>query len=134
MITFIASVALSTTIVQGITKEQGDLNVTRFDLPQGTVTVYLPDDMMAGDTISGTVVPSPKGTGRIAEQNAGVLTGYVVTIQGEKPKRDKGLPVWTIPAGVATVAVALNTPDGKPVATAECPLTPPGYLHNFDKF
>ncbi len=134
MFTFIASLALSATVVQGISKEQGDLQVTTFELPQGQITVYLPDDMIAGDTISGTVVPNPKGTGRAAELNGTTLMGYVITVQGEKPKRNTGLPVWTIPAGAAAVVLAVTTPGGASVATANVPITGPGLLDNPAKF
>src|SRR5262249_34435517 len=37
------------------------LSTATFDTLQGTVTANLPDDLMAGDTISGTVVAEPKG-------------------------------------------------------------------------
>ena len=37
------------------------VRATVFDTAQGTVKVYLPDDIRAGDTISGTVVVDPKG-------------------------------------------------------------------------
>jgi hypothetical protein len=36
------------------------LNTTVFDTLYGTVTVNLPDDLAAGDTISGTVISAPK--------------------------------------------------------------------------
>src|SRR5438445_2555584 len=37
------------------------LNTTSFDTLVGTVTVNLPDDLSAGDTISGTVISETKG-------------------------------------------------------------------------
>lgn len=134
MTLLIASIALSASFMQGETKVQGDLRIATFDLPQGKITVYLPDDMMAGDTISGTVLPTPKGDGRIAEQNGATLTGYVVTVEGSRPKRSSGPPTWAIPAGVAAVTIAVTKPDGGVVATASCPVTPPGYLDNPSKF
>lgn len=38
------------------------LNKLTFDTLNGRVTTYLPDDLRAGDTISGTVVAEPKGS------------------------------------------------------------------------
>src|SRR5258706_16015029 len=43
------------------TSTAGGLKVTIFNTANGRVIVNLPDDMMAGDTISGTVVAEPKG-------------------------------------------------------------------------
>ena len=40
---------------------KGGLNVVTFDTINGQVIVNLPDDMRAGDTISGTVVAEPEG-------------------------------------------------------------------------
>ncbi|MGZ5437669.1 MAG: carboxypeptidase-like regulatory domain-containing protein [Pyrinomonadaceae bacterium] len=39
----------------------GGLHVVTFTLPEGRIKISLPDDMRAGDTISGTVVTEPKG-------------------------------------------------------------------------
>ncbi len=57
--------------------------VTDFEAPQGRIRVYLPDDMRAGDTISGTVYVEPKGTGTDREANAKVLSGLVVSIDSD---------------------------------------------------
>jgi hypothetical protein len=50
------------------------LLTTSFETPQGKVSVYFPDDMRPGDTISGTVIEVPSA--------AGSLTGYVIDIGG----------------------------------------------------
>jgi len=53
--------------------------------PQGKVTVYLPDDMSAGDTISGTVVAEPAGkTEEERAKNQDQLNGYVVDVAKSK--------------------------------------------------
>lgn len=57
--------------------------VTDFDAPQGKIRVYLPDDMAAGDTISGTVYVEPKGTGAEREANAKLLQGVSVAIDAD---------------------------------------------------
>lgn len=54
--------------------------VTEFDTPQARIQVYLPDDMAAGDTISGTVFAEPKGEGAAREANAKLVEGLVVSI------------------------------------------------------
>ncbi len=55
-----------------------------FDLPQAKITVYLPDDIVAGDTISGTVLAEPKpGYVQDNSPNSETLTGVVVDL-GDK--------------------------------------------------
>jgi hypothetical protein len=56
--------------------------VTELRAPEGMVQVYLPADMMAGDTISGTVVAEPRGTGEERTKNEGVLNGYAIAVAG----------------------------------------------------
>src|SRR5437660_8850740 len=50
------------------------LSTVKFDTPSGQLTLNLPDDMRAGDTITGTVIPEPKGsTEEERNTNRGVL-------------------------------------------------------------
>lgn len=64
------------------------LQTATFDTAQGKIRVYLPDDMAAGDTISGTVIAEPKGgTDEERRRNADTLNGYVVEIQGMRASR-----------------------------------------------
>ena len=63
-------------------KTGNGLRTITFDIPPGRVTVNLPDDMMAGDTISGTVIAEPKGkTQQEREKNRGELEGLVFEIK-----------------------------------------------------
>jgi hypothetical protein len=51
--------------------------IVKFTTPHGVVKVYLPDDMRAGDTISGSVVGEPKGqTQEERARNLASLNGY----------------------------------------------------------
>jgi hypothetical protein len=120
MLPIIALFAVVAPAVEGVTKEQGDVMVTTFDLPQGKVTVYLPDDMMAGDTIGGTVVATPSGTGSAAERNGAVLNGYVVELQGQGPRGSGGNPTWTLPAGINAVEIVLRSSDGRTQGNSSC--------------
>ena len=61
------------------------LRIITFDTSVGRVKVNLPDDIRAGDTISGTVFNEPKGnTGEEKAKNQSVLNGYVVEIGHQK--------------------------------------------------
>src|SRR6266849_6852518 len=65
---------------------RGGLQVATFDTLQGRVIVNLPDDMAAGDTISGTVVAEPKGsTDDERAKNLAVLQGYVIEMKQTQP-------------------------------------------------
>ncbi len=86
------------------TKTAGGLQVTTFDTSYGRVVVNLPDDMMAGDTISGTVVAEPKGqTPEERAKNMLELNGYV--IEFEPPKKPDGT---SNPKVTAQVMAALS--------------------------
>src|SRR5262249_5792964 len=61
------------------TKTANGLFVSTFDTPQGKIKVNLPDDMAAGDTISGTVDIEPAGKNDAERaQNQTELNGEVV--------------------------------------------------------
>lgn len=61
----------------------------------GNVKLFLPDDMAAGDTISGTVVAEPKGnTPEERAKNRDTLEGLVVEIGDQKVPVSKGMFTW----------------------------------------
>jgi hypothetical protein len=75
--------------VTTVTQSTDGMRVVNFDVPQGHVIVNLPDDMRAGDTISGTVVTEPKGsTDQERSRNTAELNGYVVELNSPKPQND----------------------------------------------
>lgn len=58
------------------------LRIVTFDTSAGRVKVNLPDDMMAGDTISGTVIAEPKGNNEAERsRNLAELSGFVVELR-----------------------------------------------------
>src|SRR5712691_10488012 len=78
------------------------LRVVTFDNAEGRVIVNLPDDMRAGDTISGTVMAEPKGqTPEERATNTSVLTGCVIEI--EPPKNADGTSNPKVQAQVTVV-------------------------------
>ncbi len=65
-------------------KTAGGLTTVTFHLDHGEITVNLPDDIRAGDTISGTVVEEPKGqTKEERAMNQTELNGLVIEIDGK---------------------------------------------------
>jgi len=73
----------------------GGLQKVTFDTSPGLIHVYLPDDLRAGDTISGTVVAEPKGqTPEERARNLTELNGYVIELETpKKPDRTSNLKV-----------------------------------------
>jgi hypothetical protein len=120
-----AAALVPATVVQGTTAAVGGLQTTTFNLPEGRLTVLLPADVVAGDTISGTVIAVPNGTGAAGAANEATLQGLVVDIEGAKPRRPGMQPTWLIPAvPVALLTVTLFDPDGEAVGTCDVPALP----------
>src|SRR5215510_12224699 len=94
------------------------LHTATFDTLQGTVTAKLPDDLSAGDTISGTVVAEAKGkTPQEKAQNLDQLNGYVVELANQPVPVDNKVAKWAIPTtAAASIPLILKNLDGKEVA------------------
>ena len=61
------------------------LYVINFTTPQGLIRVNLPDDMAAGDTVSGSLYAEPTGKNETeSARNRDELNGYVVELAGQK--------------------------------------------------
>jgi hypothetical protein len=110
------------------------LKTTTFSSAQGTVTVYLPADVRAGDTISGAVVAEPAGdTPEERARNRDRLDGYVVAVAGQETEVSSARGRWLVPATATAFAVALTDPSGRTVELEPTPLqsadavTPPGF-------
>jgi hypothetical protein len=92
---------------------RGGLQTVTFDTLQGKVNVNLPDDIMAGDTISGTVVVEPKGqTQDEREKNLSELSGYVIELK--PPEGSKQQDVTKVPLsalGSAEIRYRLSLPS-----------------------
>lgn len=69
------------------------MHTATFATPNGSVKVHLPDDMAAGDTISGTVVAEAKGgTQEERSNNMAELRGYVIDLAPNDPNSMSGRP------------------------------------------
>jgi hypothetical protein len=99
----------------------GGLIKVNFNVEGGRVIVNLPDDMMAGDTISGTVVAEPKGqTPEERTKNLTDLNGYVVEL--ETPKQPNGTSNPKVEAKV-TINLSPFTVILPQTTTPSAPLT-----------
>ncbi len=124
------------------------LNTTTFDTLAGTVTVNLPDDLAAGDTISGTVIAEVKKPTDTAKDQSprdiDELSGYVVEVAEQKtpmkkadgnqidfcknPGEKDGLNIidfcksWTVPEIATSIPIVLKNKAGVVVGRADIPV------------
>ena len=100
---------------QPSTSQSPGINQTVFQTPAGKVTVYLPSDMSAGDTISGTVVAEPAAPKdpKKQKENSDELNGYVIELDKNHSRvSDKALR-WNLPATISNVGIPLILKDAK---------------------
>jgi hypothetical protein len=105
------------------------LQTVTFDTMSGRVIVNLPDDMRAGDTISGTVVAEPKGnTEEERANNAVKLSKVKLRIGSRFPKDQKDLLLMITPRVITDFSAQLPESFNYTIrldapATAEPPVT-----------
>jgi hypothetical protein len=127
----VTAYALRTTPAQGggqvqATTSAGDgLRTVTFDTPSGKIYVRLPDDMRAGDTVSGTLVSEPRG-GTEAERagNLDALRGYQVDVGGQKVTAPEGSFKWVVPSHSIKPIIIIDVGSGKELANAPVPAQP----------
>lgn len=92
---------------------------------QGKIKVNLPDDMAAGDTVSGTVNVEPAGQNESERgRNNTELNGYVIEVGGQKTSvNGKTLP-FMIPLTITpTMKLMTISNKGQMVCTSELPIS-----------
>jgi hypothetical protein len=109
----------------GTTERAPGLQKAAFGTPEGRVTVHFPDDMRAGDTLSGVVLAEPEGDSEKKRQKSqDRLSGLVVEMEGQRARVSEGRARWSIPAGAGTVLRLLDS-KGKELARTAVPFQPP---------
>ena len=126
-----ASLALAQAPSQSVTAKVGSdpgVIIVTFVLPSGAIYVDLPNDMAAGDTLSGTVIAEPQGPTEIERaQNLAELSKYQVEVAGQKAKLGNFgfiLPKLSDTSGPQPVSVVLKDSAGKELGKAEVPTRP----------
>lgn len=105
------------------------LTTTIFSTPRGRLRVNLPNDMAAGDKISGTIFAEADGRDqREQTRNLGELRGYVIEVEKQKTAASSSSPATgtpftlAIPASGATTNLILRDKDGDEVARRTLPI------------
>lgn len=105
------------------------LNSTTFTTPQGVIKVNLPEDMAAGDTISGTVTAEPTGQNEAERaQNLAELKSHVLVFEGQQTPVGAGTFSWSIPRPLNMNSKNISLLQrGQNAATSTIPIsaTPP---------
>jgi hypothetical protein len=106
--------------------------MARVITPEGIIRINLPDDIAAGDTISGTVFTEPKGANEAEKtQNQSVLNGYVIDL-GDGNKVTPGKPgfTWTpqilqtpAPSKYLIRIIEVIGRNGSPVSSINVPIS-----------
>ena len=115
------------------------LHTLTFKTPKGTLSVYLPDDASAGDTIRGTVLAEPAGR-TAAEQkvNLDELNGYVLELGGQEIQAGEPWFTHIVPTalGGAVEKVRLTSARRAEMGSTQIPIrslapsaAEPGILH-----
>ena len=108
-----ASVPIPTPTVGGTNElkveASNGLRIVTFDATSGRVLLHLPDDMRAGDTISGTVTAEPKGqTPEERAKNLETLNGYTITLWPNPPPAKPGEGILRLPVKDPTFTFPLT--------------------------
>lgn len=93
---------------QTITTQKG-LTTAVFNTSNGKIKVYLPDDMRAGDTISGRIVSEPDGkNARQTEKNIAELKKYSINISTEKYSIDNADKTFQLKVSDRTITGSIE--------------------------
>lgn len=121
MTTLIAAISLASTPLAPLPAGENWLSVAgiqaaTFRLDEGTVTVYAPRDLMAGDRFSGSVFCEPAGdSSDVRAKNMDALKGYRLSMLGsETAVNGMGFSA-TVPSDASRVDLALRKGDGMAV-------------------
>jgi hypothetical protein len=110
-------------------KQESLLSHITFKTPQGEITLALPAELRAGDTISGAIHLAPRGTNDAQrEENRRLLSDYQLAIGTQAVPAGEAVGRWTLPADSSSAVLALQHKDGQNAEMARVSLayTPPG--------
>lgn len=115
--------AQSSAVLVGTVQEPG-LNVTNIETAAGNIKVYLPQNIKAGDRISGTVSAVPNGNNeKELAKNQAYLQGCVVELEDQTATKSKlGILGFIAPTIGSTLFALLRDDKGKNLARFPVPI------------
>ena len=109
------------------TETVSGMQTTKFTTLNGTVSVFTPKFIQAGDSISGTVIEAPKGkTDSDKKKNQATLEGMVIEVMGEKVKPSQRMIHFTVPTGLVLISLVDNL--GKTISKCPVNVLPQGSI------
>ena len=131
---FIISTLLCSTIsaAQKISSEKG-LTTALFNMSQGVIKIYLPDDIRSGDIISGRIIAEPLGNNaKQVAKNLAELKKYSVSFNNEKfPVDNAGKPFQCVVNTDRPMTGVIELLNASGVKAGECII--PSTLKNEQK-
>lgn len=121
----LSALALLTQVPQVQSSSTDGLRIVQATTVAGSVTVYLPADIMAGDTISGTVVAVPSGkTEEERQKNLSILEGTVISTPGGTASPKTPSFTWQFPQALSAARFSLDFlgPKGSSQGQSSLPL------------
>jgi hypothetical protein len=107
--------------IVGQVRTESGLHRALFRVPQGAISVNLPDDLAAGDMVSGTVYTDATGKNpKEVTKNSGEITGYVIEMPGQKTNASDRHFRWSVPTDVPDGASAILLLDKKNKVIGRC--------------
>jgi hypothetical protein len=98
------------------------LHIIEFETAYGEIYVNLPDDMPAGDIISGTLSAVQSGKKeKDRAKNMDILKGYIIDIDNQKTAVVEEWGTWTIP-DTDELSIILRDQQGNVAAKTEVPV------------
>lgn len=108
------------------TNSAGGALQTNFALDVGDVQVNLPDDMAEEDTLTGTVIVTPKGKSDAAKENKRKQIEECTLEINDKPFPIQGKQVCiSLPRGEPVLKLVFRNELGRPIYSARLPVNPP---------
>lgn len=120
------AVAQSTDASGKVEAEPGLHRVT-FQAPEGRIHVYVPDDLAAGDTITGITITDSFGKDDPERaQSAKALRTYSLKFGAQESGTIQAGFTWAVPPALSggTLDLALQDPKGKQIAKVTLPVAP----------
>ncbi|MGQ0793101.1 MAG: YybH family protein [Deltaproteobacteria bacterium] len=101
-----------------ILEKGGGLNIATFETPHGRIKLYLPDEVIAGDTVSAAAEILPVGLTQIeTDKNRAELLLYSIEFAAQSRKLAAKTLKWTIPPNSLSPALILRDKSSKQVAS-----------------
>ncbi len=123
---YVSAISIFPGFAQTITSQKGLTTVT-FNVPEGKITIYLPDDIRSGDIISGTVSAEPGGKNAKQVQKKGdKLTRYFIDFNGQKipvATAKKTVQYQIITTSASQLPLVLVNEMGNTAAVIDIPCT-----------